>query len=154
MEFGSSIEIRISALGLYSWPSSERKSFLSRSGRSTAGWQWLRHGPSPRGPLTKGRPKGPLVRCNIDWFSRKTVFDSARLCHATLALHRARRRSGGECNCSLGFSRLTGTVRPAAISVSPSRADIARRGFAISFLTEASTASPSFFLAFLFIDHP
>jgi hypothetical protein len=44
--------------------------------------------------------------------------------------------------------------RPAAISLSPSRADIARRGFAISFLTLASVASPNSFLAFFFIEHP
>jgi hypothetical protein len=38
--------------------------------------------------------------------------------------------------------------------ISPLRADITRRGFAIYFLTLASVAAPDFFLAFFFIEHP
>jgi hypothetical protein len=54
----------------------------------------------------------------------------------------------------LAFPRLTGTIRPAARFISPSRADIAMRGFAISFLTPASVAPLDYFSAFFFIEHP
>jgi len=37
---------------------------------------------------------------------------------------------------------------------SPSRADLVMRGFAISFLTLASAASPGFLLVFFFVQHP
>jgi hypothetical protein len=53
------------------------------------------------------------------------------------------------------FSRdLTAAVRAAAINFSPSRADFAMRGFAISLVTLARVASPDSFLVFFFIGPP
>jgi hypothetical protein len=49
------------------------------------------------------------------------------------------------------FHGLPGAIRAAAIFFSPSRADFAMRGFAISFLTLARVASPDSFLIFFFI---
>ena len=54
----------------------------------------------------------------------------------------------------LFFHSLPEAIRAAARFISPSRADLAMRGFAISFLTLARVASPNFFLAFFFIEHP
>src|SRR5438874_8232332 len=69
-------------------------------------------------------------------------------------LARRRRGRGCGCDCSLAFPRLTGMIRAAARFVSSSRADLAMRGFAISFMMLASVTSPNSFLAFSFIVHP
>src|SRR5438034_3656285 len=66
-------------------------------------------------------------------------------------LARRRRGSGCGCDCSLAFPRLTGMIRAAARFASSSRADLAMRGFAISFMMLASVTSPNSFLAFSFI---
>jgi len=49
---------------------------------------------------------------------------------------------------------LRDAIREAARIISPSRTDLAMRGFAISFLTLARVTSPVLSLAFFFIEHP
>jgi len=45
-------------------------------------------------------------------------------------------------------------TNPALGFIRPSRADLAMRGLAISFLTLAHVVAPDSFLAFFFIEHP
>jgi hypothetical protein len=45
-------------------------------------------------------------------------------------------------------------TNPAPGFIRPSRADLAMRGLAISFLTLAHVVAPDSFLAFFFIEHP
>jgi hypothetical protein len=60
----------------------------------------------------------------------------------------ARSRTGSRYGGSWVFHGLARTIRAAARFICPSRADLAMRGFAISFMTLASVASPSSFLIF------
>jgi hypothetical protein len=65
--------------------------------------------------------------------------------NAHTTMYAARRGSG--CDYSLVFSRLPRTIRASAWFTSSFRADLAMRGFAISFSTSASVALPDSFLA-------
>src|ERR1700687_5601511 len=60
-------------------------------------------------------------------------------------------RAGSRIDCNSVFHALPGTILTAAKFISLSRADLAMRGFAISFLTLARVASPNSFLTFFFI---
>jgi hypothetical protein len=63
-------------------------------------------------------------------------------------------RTGSRTGCSSFFHALPGAILTAAKFISLSRADLAMRGLAISFLTLARVASSNSFLTFFFIVLP